>query len=249
MIERWTVDQLAIAIEEQVQTAQPRPKLLRRFFVSGKRDGKRGRHHEPVRAYLTEGVSIASSRIAEQYIATDAEKSKQLEGLKLRIEQHPASEADEQTTTQTTDTASDTSAPSGGPDTSSVPDTHELPSDEDLNAALGALAAARAAKEAAKQAAVAEQQRVELAGLKEQQAVLESELESLADQFRQMIESCHGVGRFLWARYCHGYVHGLSRSRKAELPEPPDVAIEFDVPEILHEMTAPAAAASGAGSE
>jgi|GEM_PF-6707882 hypothetical protein len=237
MIERFTADQLAIAIEEQVEVARPRPKLLRRFFVSGKRDGKRGRDSDPMRIYLSEGVSIASSRIAERYIATRAEKTKQRDGLHLRIDEHPAQKDVEEPNADTeTKQANADSPPAPSPDVET--EVQELPSDEDLHAALGALADARSAREVAKRAAEAEQRHTELIALREQLAVLDSEIESLADQFRQLVESCHSVGRFLWARYCNGYAHGKARSRVEGGAETPDPTIRFEVPDVLYAQPA-----------
>jgi hypothetical protein len=84
MFERITVDQFAEAIEEQVLGARPQARLVRRFFRSGKRDGRKGRDPQDQRRFIERGVGVASNRIAEAYQAEQVSLSAQAESLTAR---------------------------------------------------------------------------------------------------------------------------------------------------------------------
>ena len=68
---------------------------------------------------------------------------------------------------------------------------------------------------------------------------MQSEIESLLEEHRQMVETVHGVGRFLWARYCGGYTYGRDRSRISSDDPLPSTDIIFESVNVLSDPSPP----------
>lgn len=244
MIERWTIDSVAEEIESQFQGADPRAKLLRRFFREGKRQGKRGISWKPMKAFLENAVELATSKLAEDFVDEERGAEVALAGMRARQKmlEDDVAETDEDDDSAGAD--STRSAKKTKPTAGSGPD---------LVAALGRLKAERAAREAAAKAATRDAKRTaaedELDHVGEQIDVAAEEIEELDDKYRQLVDSCHETGELMWARYCSGYLLGASKRGELASPEP-EPEIEFDYPDVLeNDEEVPATAGVSAAEE
>lgn len=245
MIERFTLDSLAAAILTQLKRATPDPKLARRFFKAGKRDGRRERSAEPTCAFLREGVEVAVSKVCEEFLAARRSLQEQLaaaqhtaEGDPGAVEQLPSSPEPQAVEKSSVESAGSSRTKSAQP----------LPlgaRDADLEGSIGALRRAREAQEAQRIRAEAEQRRRAAEQAAAGVATLKTQLSELTEQFAQQVESCHRTGKFLWARYCSGYEVGSARRGSPDDSDGVSVpAIEFSEPDVLTEVTEMASAPS-----
>lgn len=210
MFERFTIDRLAAAIDVEVKGAKPDSKLTRRFWCKGRRDGKRGRNSDAMRALITEAVRIASSKICEDYVASENVLLVEIARLESEIGVKSAGLGEEP------------ALPEADPD-SVNPST--------LTAALGALEHRRALAEHQRATETRRADRSSINDLQVRKSTANKELAVLPVQVRQLVNSCEGVGKLFWARYCTGYVMGQSRSKASDgAAQVPSTEISFRCP-------------------
>lgn len=234
MIERWTIDSIADEIESQFKGADPRKKLLRRFYNEGRRHGRKGMSPAPMRNFLANAVEIATSKITEDFL----EAEQQAEAARAAMQARKTMIED--------DLGEDDSASGGGGSSAGLGEEvggAGLAADvggPDLKGSMARLKAKRAARdaeaEAAKRRGERAQMEQELDGIGEQLALADQKLEDLPEQYRQMIESCHETGELMWTRYVLGYNLGVTKRGASDgdggaLDPGPD--IEFEYPDAL----------------
>jgi hypothetical protein len=227
MIERWTVDSLAGEIEQAVKAARPYPKMSKRWFRRGKRDGKRELDWQPPEAFLREAIQLATSKIAEDHLALVEGLKGQIAGLSAKKAQLEAALA-EFSARQEANRAVAAAAKGGGAEDLSVAGTRRPIGDKArLAGAVDELKGARA--EAERRALQAELDQVS-----EHLDAAEKALARAPDLFRQRVFSTQGMGSLLWASFCRGYEKGQSRRGATDDDaKGPDTEIEFEVPEVL----------------
>jgi len=191
---RFSVDSFADVILSDVKRGAVSRKMLRRFYRLGKRDARR-EDHLPAKEYVTHGVSLAVSKICEEYVARRSELQRSVAeqeatAEKLRVEL--ASLGPELTSVQQV-------ASSNGAGAANMPGSLET------------LARRRRAREVEEMRR--ERERLESGIAEAQRAVrtLTDEIALLPQQFAQSAASCREVGSLLWARYCMGYEKGKRR--------------------------------------
>lgn len=234
MLERFTVDSVAAEIENQIKQARPVPKLARRFYKKGRRDGRRLVPDVSMRRFTTEAVALASSKIAEEYLDVNAQIEAKINTAKGVKKQMQVRQDTKQAGSSSGGTGAVDDVPAGA--ASSGPAVIGNPAD--LDAAIEGLKAGRAAADAAR---VRAEQEATVKALEEAERDIsqgQNDLESAKDRYRQLVESCLSTGRLLWSRYCIGYSMGKSRrgDPHADNPEP-ELNIELHVPAVLAPTT------------
>jgi len=246
VLERFTVDSIADEIERQVKGARPSAKMTRRFYWKGKRDGRRHLASEPISAYLAEAVGIATSKIGQEHLEA-------AEGLERQLSQLRGETARLTSVVDRSGAAVEAAPVAGessGPEIT-APGERTLNGAENLEGALDQLRIHRAATERARREAALAQGEAALDEARARVESIERELADLPRRFRQLIDSCHRTGRFLWARYCSGYEIGRSRRSspddEATGPRPDHITFEF--PESLDRVIAGIAASATGPTE
>lgn len=215
MLERWTVDAIAGEIGRQLQSAEVAPQLVRRFYKQGKRHGKRSIISEPAQTLIVNAIDIATSKIAEQFVA----EAQRLRASVAAADARLATPLPPPVEPAAPEEAAAISSPgTRGPDLS------------------GALTGVRHRKiEETRRAAHAQHaaKQEELAGVAQSRAVAQQALRDLPSHYRQAVESCHEAGELLWSRYRSGYVEGASRRGPSDAGSAPPQSISFDAPPVF----------------
>lgn len=237
MLERFTVDVIVDEIDRQVKGANPNAKLSHRFFRKGRRDGKRQLPADSMRAFVTEAVGLATSKLGQEHLAATEAARRQLAALEARRDQLVAALAK-----APDPPAAQESEPSSGGAPFSENQPGPLIKGERLDDAMAALRAKRKEQAIIARGAQRAQDEAELEQVELQLAAAEDELERAPERFRQIVASAHQVGKLLWARYCVGFDGGKAkRGRPDDAEMGPSPAIDFPYPESL-ERTVEAAA-------
>lgn len=220
MLERWTVDAIAGEIEGQIEVAALSPKLLRRFYKQGKKHGRRSTMPEPTQTLIINAVDIATSKIAEDFVAeaqqlrkgiarADAQLADALEAPRDPVEPPNG------------DVAPAIQAPVGGPD---------------MSLALASVRQRRIDAESAGRRTQYEQDKAARRDAQAERSVAVQSLRDLPSKFRQSVESCHETGELLWSRYRGGYADGASRRGPSEVGVAPEQSIAFDIPPVFDDL-------------
>ena len=176
-------------MKRQLARGEADPRILRRFYRKGKRDGRRRRKSAAIAEFIKGAVAASASTIAEEYLQE-----------RRRIES-ALSEAAETAKAKTNQASQTVSAPLVNAVTGEAGTA--------IKHAVDAFNVERKRKHDELVEREGEALKKEVTDLEAKAATLEAQRDELAGHYLQRVNTAHEIGETIWGRYATGYEVGL----------------------------------------
>lgn len=243
MLERFTVDVLADHIDGRLEAAQPSARLSRRFFRTGRKDGRQQLSPASTADFLTDAVDLACSRLAEAYLNEVRAINDGVNALRSRIDVAAGagptaakSDVGAGEGQVGAEAAAGTSAAAAEPEPSGI--SHEaITAGHSLERSFAVLRERREERQVAERDRLRQGVDDQTQRSRAEILTLDRKRPDLLAVYRQRASSTHAAAALLWSRYCGGYEVGRSkRSSPDDEHSGPKSLITFEMPQVLEPM-------------